>query len=285
MSQLEKIKKVFVILEEAEAIVIGGGAGLSASAGLLYSGERYESLFAEFKEKYQFPDMYSGAFYPYDSLEEFWGFFSRYIYHNRYESQLNSLYPSLFSLMKEKNYFILSTNADHLFIKNGFQKERIFYAQGEYGLFQCSVPCHFETYPNEKEIYGMVEREKNLKIPSELIPYCPKCGEPMTTNLRKDNTFVEPEGWQKASQRYEEFLNFHKNKKVLFLELGVGFNTPGIIKYPFWQMTYHNKISNFVSINDKISSVPKEIVERSICLEMDIKEAIDLLVKEMDKKN
>ncbi len=269
-SYLEKIAKLKQSIKEAEAIVIGAGAGLSASAGLCYGGERFERLCKDYGDKYGFSDMYSGAFYPYESLEEFWGYFSKHILHNRYEQELNDTYPNLLNLVEDKNYFVITTNVDHIFQKTGFNKERLFYTQGDYGLFQCSVPCHDMTYDNEELVYAMVEKQKDFKIPTDLIPYCPKCGEPMTTNLRKDGTFVEDEGWHRAARKYETFIRENSRKKVLFLELGVGFNTPSIIKYPFWQMTYNNKNAVFASINMEGANCAKEIENQSIIIEGDI---------------
>lgn len=221
-------------IETADAIIIGAGAGLSTAAGFTYSGERFEKYFSDFIEKYQFRDMYSGGFYPFESLEEHWAYWSRYIYINRYMDIDNGVYKELFELVKEKDYFVLTTNVDYQFQKAGFDKHRLFYTQGDYGLFQCSKPCCQETYDNEVCIRDMLKAQKNMRIPTELISHCPKCGKPMTMNLRADDTFAQDKGWYHAAERYEEFLRRHKNLHILFLELGVGYNTPAIIKYPFW---------------------------------------------------
>ncbi len=273
-SYSEKIAILKNYIDQAEVVVIGAGAGLSASAGLVYSGERFERLFSDFQEKYGFSDMYSGAFYPHKSLEEFWGYFSKHIFYNRYEQDLNDTYQNLLKLVEGKEYFVITTNVDHIFQKSGFDKNRLFYTQGDYGLFQCSVPCHNMTYDNKEIVYKMVEKQVDLKIPSELIPYCPKCRKPMTTNLRKDNTFVQDEGWDNAMRKYELFLKENSGRKTLFLELGVGFNTPSIIKYPFWQMTYNNEKANFASINLTETYCAKEIVDRSVLIEKDISSTI-----------
>ncbi len=267
---LAKMNRVRELIEDAESIVIGAGAGLSAAAGLLYSGERFKNLMPEFIEKYNLSDMYSAAFYPHKTLEEHWGYWSRHIYHNRYTAEIDSTYENLFNLVKDKNYFVITTNADHLFLLNSFEKSRLFYTQGDYGLYQCSVPCHKETYNNRDSIFEMVEKQKDLKIPTELIPYCPKCGETMTVNLRVDSTFVESEGWHLADERYQSFLKKNLGKKILFLELGIGYNTPGIIKYPFWQMTYTSKNANYVCINLDETSLPKEIEKKGIIINGDI---------------
>ena len=257
-------------LNGAEAIVIGAGAGLSTAAGFTYGGERFCRYFTDFADKYGFRDMYSGGFYPYSTLEEFWAYWSRYIYINRYDQPAGKPYEDLLALVRGKNYFVLTTNVDHRFQVAGFDKARLFYTQGDYGLFQCSVPCHNKTYDNEAQIRAMLKAQKDMRIPSELVPRCPVCGEPMAMNLRSDDTFVEDEGWHAASRRYEAFLRENAGKKVLFLELGVGMNTPGIIKYPFWQMTYRNKNARYACINLEIAYAPKEIADCSVCIPSDL---------------
>lgn len=267
------------LLNECDSVLIGAGAGLSVSEGFSYSGKRFEKYFSDFKNKYGFSDMYSGGFYPYKTLEEYWAYWSRYIFVNRFnESEKgNGVYKKLFELVNKKDYFVITTNVDHQFQKAGFDKSRLFYTQGDFGLFQCSVPCHKKTYDNEKQILQMVEQQKDLKIPSELIPKCPVCGKPMTMNLRVDNSFVEDSFWEKAAARYSTFIEKHQNKKILFLELGVGFNTPGIIKYPFWQMTLQNPESHYVSINKGESYCPTEIQNRSFCIDEDIGKVLERL--------
>lgn len=261
-------------LRSAEAVVIGAGAGLSASAGFTYDGERFEKNFPDFIRKYGFKDMYSAGFYPFETPEEFWGYWSRYILINRYGDSDNGTYKRLFELVRDKDYFVLTTNVDHCFQKAGFDKERLFYTQGDYGLFQCSVPCHRKTYDNESVIREMVKRQSGMKIPSELIPRCPVCGKPMTVNLRSDDRFAEDEGWQAASRRYSGFLRSHRGSRVLFLELGVGMNTPGIIKFPFWKMTREFPEAMYVSINFGEAFAPSDISDRAVCIQSDIREAL-----------
>ena len=257
-------------IETADAIVIGAGAGLSTAAGFTYSGERFEKYFSDFIEKYQFQDMYSGGFYSFESLEEHWAYWSRYIYINHYMDVDNGTYKGLFKLVKDKDYFVLTTNVDHQFQKAGFDKHRLFYTQGDYGLFQCSQPCCQETYDNEACIQDMLKTQKNMRIPTELIPHCPKCGKPMTMNLRADDTFVQDKGWYRAAERYEEFLRRHKNLHILFLELGVGYNTPAIIKYSFWQMTAKNSKAVYACVNFGEAFCPKQIQSQAICINIDI---------------
>lgn len=287
----EKIEKLKQVLSEAETIVIGAGSGLSTSAGFTYSGERFEKYFSDFAVKYGFHDMYSGGFTPFESLEELWAYWSRYIMINRYMDPPKPVYKDLFSLVKDKDYFVITTNVDHCFQKAGFDKNRLFYTQGDYGLFQCSEPCHEETYDNEKQIRAMWEFRNEMKVPTELVPRCPVCGKPMSMNLRADHTFVTDKGWYKASKQYEKFLQTRNiigpqgqqehqadRGKVLFLELGVGRNTPGIIKYPFWQMTEKNPNAGYACINFGEAVVPLKIEKQSICINDDIGEVLKKMV-------
>ena len=265
----DEIKRLKKAVEEADAVVIGAGAGLSTSAGFTYSGERFEKHFSEFGKKYGFKDMYSGGFYPYETPEEMCAYWSKFIFVNRYMDAPKPVYEHLLSLVKDKDYFVITTNVDHYFQKAGFDKSRLFYTQGDYGLFQCSEPCHDETYENEEMIRAMVEQQNDMRIPTQLIPRCPKCGKPLTMNLRSDNKFVEDRGWHQAAERYENFLRTRKGK-ILFLELGVGYNTPGIIKYPFWQMTEDNPDATYACVNFGEAVCPEDISEHSICIDGDI---------------
>ena len=251
-------------------MVIGAGAGLSTSAGFTYDGARFETYFSDFAAKYGIKDMYSGGFYPFATPEEHWAYWSRYIYINRYMNAPKPVYDDLLKLVADKDYFVITTNVDHCFQKAGFDKKRLFYTQGDYGLFQCSEPCCQETFENEALIREMVTRQENMRIPTELLPVCPHCGRPMTMNLRSDNKFVEDEGWHRAAERYENFLRTRAGQKILFLELGVGYNTPVIIKYPFWQMTAKNPNAIYACINQGRAICPQEIEQRSICMNADI---------------
>ncbi len=272
-----RIEQLREKIENMDAIVIGAGAGLSTSAGFTYSGDRFKQYFSDFIEKYHFQNMYEGGFYPFDSLEEHWAYWSRYIYINRYMDAPKPVYENLFELVKDKDYFVLTTNVDHCFQKAGFAKERLFYTQGDYGLFQCQTPCKPYTYENEALVKRMIEEQKDMRIPTELIPKCPICGKPMTMNLRADATFVQDVGWDTHASYYEKFLDTHKKSKILFLELGVGYNTPGIIKYPFWQMTARNRNAEYVCINKGEVSVPMEIKARSIAIDADIYDVLNYL--------
>ena len=266
----EQTERLKAALQDCDAVVIGAGAGLSTSAGFVYTGERFEKYFSDFAAKYGIQDMYSGGFYPFPTMEEFWAYWSRYIYINRYMDAPKPVYADLLRLVQDKDYFVITTNVDHCFQKAGFDKKRLFYTQGDYGLFQCSEPCCQETFDNEAVIREMVERQKDMKIPSALLPVCPHCGKPLTMNLRSDSKFVEDEGWHRAAERYENFLRTREGQKILFLELGVGYNTPIIIKYPFWRMTHQNPRAVYACINLSEAYCPREIQEQALCIKGDI---------------
>lgn len=271
----DKLSELEYKLDSAEAVVIGAGAGLSTAAGFTYSGERFEKNFSDFIKKYGFTDMYTGGFYPFEKPEEFWAYWSRYIFINRYMDGANPMYKSLLSLVENKEYFVLTTNVDHQFQKAGFDKKRLFYTQGDYGLFQCSEPCHNETYDNEETIRRMFAEQKNMRVPSELMPRCPKCGKPMTMNLRADDKFVQDGGWYRANERYRNFISNNADGNILFLELGVGYNTPGIIKFPFWKMTAKNPNAFYACLNFGEAYIPDEIKYRSLCINADIAEILN----------
>lgn len=295
----ERLKRLKDEILTADAVVIGAGAGLSTSAGFTYSGERFDQYFGDFAEQYGIKDMYSGGFYPFPDEETRWAWWSRHIYVNRYVYPPKPVYNKLLEIIKDKDYFVITTNVDHQFQKAGFKKERLFYTQGDYGLWQCSKPCHKRTYDNKTQVVKMIlsqgfavgensdlivpELENgetdysmlSMRVPSGLIPYCPVCGEPMTMNLRADDTFVEDEDWKKASAAYARFLESHKDLHVLYLELGVGSNTPVIVKYPFWHETYINDKAVYACLNQGEAFCPEEIEDRSICIDGDIGECLD----------
>lgn len=294
----DDIQKLRAALDNADAVIIGAGAGLSTSAGFLYTGERFQKYFGDFAAKYHFTDMYTGGFYQFPAQEENWAYWSRYIYINRYMMPPKPVYQELLELVKDKDYFVLTTNVDHQFQKAGFDKERLFYTQGDFGLWQCSTPCHRRTYDNKSKVVRMllaqgfmigedgellIPQKENgepdadrisMTIPSDLIPYCPVCGEPMSMNLRADSTFVEDEGWKKASRRYSEYLRRHRDMKTLFLEVGVGWNTPGIIKMNFWRMTGNWKDAAYICLNTKEDYIPDEIRDKSLLINGDIGEIL-----------
>lgn len=276
-NSLDNIDRLKQWLQQADAVVIGAGSGLSTAAGFTYAGKRLMDNFADFVAVYHFPDMYTGGFYPFDTLQEHWAYWSRYVYINRYQDAPKATYHRLLELVQDKDYFVLTTNVDHQFQKAGFDKHRLFYTQGDYGLFQCSEPCCQKTYDNEQAIRAMVQQQKDRKIPEELIPRCPVCGKPMSMNLRADATFVQDEGWYQASERYTDFLRRHEGMQVLFLELGVGMNTPGIIKYPFWRMTAQNPQAKYACINFGEAYAPQEISSRAVCINGDIDSVLHCL--------
>ena len=264
------------LISSAERIIIGAGAGLSASAGLTYSGGRFYKYFSDFAQKYGIRDMYSGGFYAFKTLNEYWAWWSRHIWYNRYDCPVSEVFGLLLNMVKDKQYFVITTNVDHLFQRAGFDKSRLFYTQGDYGLLQCSRPCRKLTYDNKEQIERMVREQRDMKVPDELIPRCPVCGRPMTVNLRADDTFVEDSGWYAAAQRYENFVRGCKGKNTVLLELGVGGNTPVIIKYPFWAMS-RDEGAAYICINKGEAIAPDMIGDRAVCLDGDITQ----MIKEM----
>ena len=276
-SYSESMERLKAALQDCDAVVIGAGSGLSTAAGFTYNGERFEKYFSDFAAKYGIKDMYSGGFYPFATPEEHWAYWSRYIYINRYQDAPKPVYDAILKLVQDKDYFVITTNVDHCFQKAGFDKKRLFYTQGDYGLFQCSEPCCQETFDNEEVIREMVKRQEDMKIPTELLPTCPHCGKPLTMNLRSDDTFVEDKGWHRAAERYENFFRTRAGQKILFLELGVGYNTPVIIKYPFWQMTAKNPNATYICINQGQAVCPQEIELQSVCINADIGQVLQSL--------
>ena len=271
----EQIDRLRDALDRADAVLIGAGAGLSTAAGLTYSGARFQKYFSDFAQKYGIRDIYSGGFYPFETLEEYWAWWSRHIFVNRYDLPAGKPYLDLLKLVQGKDYFVLTTNVDHQFQLAGFDKKRLFYTQGDYGLWQCSKACHDKTYDNEQAVRQMIAAQRDMKIPSDLIPRCPVCGAPMTMNLRCDDTFVQDALWYAAQQRYEDFLRAHAHSSILLMELGVGFNTPGIIKLPFWRMTAENPRATYACLNKGEAFCPDEISGRSICINRDLGETLE----------
>lgn len=269
-SPARALKHLSRALAEADAVVIGAGAGLSTSAGYTYDGERFARHFADFERAHGFHDMYAGGFYPYASPEESWAFWSRMVMLNRYAPAPKPTYERLLALVADKDYFVLTTNVDHCFQRAGFDKRRLFYMQGDYGLFQCSRPCCATTWDNEQAIRAMDAEQRDLRVPRELVPTCPVCGAPAAMNLHSDETFVQDEGWHRAAARYEDFLRRHAGMKVLFWELGVGYNTPGIIKYPFWQMTAANPQATYACVNVADVACPRTLEHQAALIEADI---------------
>lgn len=274
-----EISRLVDAISAADAVMIGAGSGLSTAAGFTYSGERFQTYFADFIETYGLSDMYSAGFYPFKTLEEQWAYWSRNIWYNRYVEAPKDTYDKLLQLVDGKDFFVLTTNVDHRFQLADFPKERLFYTQGDYGLWQCSVPCHDSTYDNFEAVARMVEEQHDMRVPSELVPYCPRCGEPMSMNLRCDATFVEDAGWHQAARRYQDFIEAHGGSRIIFLELGVGANTPGIIKYPFWKQTYANASATYACVNFGQAQAPAEIRDRSILINGDIHEALTLALQ------
>lgn len=269
-----QIEKLQAVLAQADVVIVGAGAGLSSAAGFTYGGERFKRYFSDFEAKYGFHDMYSGGFYPFPTREEYWAYWSQFIFINRYQDAPKPVYGDLLRLVREKDYFVLTTNVDHCFQKAGFDKKRLFYTQGDYGLWQCSGPCRNETYDNEAAVREMLDSQKNMRVPADLLPVCPHCGRPLTMNLRADDKFVEDEGWHRAAERYADFLRTRGGQHILLLELGVGYNTPVIIKFSFWQMTKQNPKAVYACINTGDAVCPRDIEKQAICIDADIAEVL-----------
>ena len=273
----KQTERVGRLLKEAEAVLIGAGAGASAAAGLTYAGKRFTENFGEFIDKYgkmNMPDMYVAGFYPFPSQEARWGYWSKHSMMNRFLPPALPLYLQLYELVKEKDYFVLTTNVDHQFYKAGFAAERIFATQGDYGMNKNKKGCHCKIYDAETLFRRMDETRKDCLIPASMVPRCPVCGGDMAMHLRVDQYFVEDENWHAAAERYRLFLENVMTKKTVLLELGVGFNTPGIIKYPFWRMVHERKNVEYICINNKEIHVPEEIKDRAICIQADIGEVL-----------
>ena len=279
LAETERLRQA---LAAADAILIGAGAGLSASAGLTYTGARFERYFADFRERYGITDIYAGGFYPFATREEYWAWWSRHVLYNRYVDAPLPVYRDLLGLVRGREYFVLTTNVDHQVQRAGFDKQQLFCTQGDYGLWQCARPCHDKTYDNEAAVRRMVAEQRDMRIPTALIPRCPVCGGPMTMNLRSDDTFVQDEGWYAAHRRYGDFVHRHRRDRVVYLELGVGSNTPGIIKYPFWAYTLHNPRAIYACVNLGQAWAPRDISERAVCLDADIGDVLSALAQQTD---
>lgn len=275
----KRISKVKNLINEADYILMGAGAGLSTASGLEYSGKSFEKNFKEFIEKYNFQDLYSASFYDFNTQEEKWAFFAKMISLNRFNKEPLKLYQELFSLINKKEYFVITTNVDGQFEKAGFEKEKVFEIQGDYAYLQCENACHNKLYYNYDLVNKWLENTKDCKIPSNLVPKCPVCGGNMEMNLRKDANFVQDENWYKMAKNYEEFLRLSEDKNLLLLEIGVGFNTPGIIRFPFEQMVYNNINTNLVRINKDYAFVNKEIENKTILFDEDTNKIIKDLKK------
>ncbi len=278
-----EIERLSEAIQTADAIIVGAGSGLSTSAGFDYGGERLKKYFGDFVEKYGMRDMYTGCFADFENREERWAYWSRWAWIHRYNPLPKDTLEVLHQLLEEKDYFVLTTNIDHTFQRAGFEKEKLCYTQGDFGLFQCSRPCHYDTYDNYEILKAMHEQEKDMKVPTELIPHCPKCGAEMDFNLYWDDTFVRDEGWHIAHDRYEKYLYHHRHGKILYLELGVGFNSPGVIKIPFWQMAAENEDAIFASVNLSNPCYPQMLGNRAIVISHDIDDVIRKL-EEMNGK-
>ena len=273
----DQIDRAAKNIRNTDCVIIGAGAGASTAAGIQYGGKRFTDNFAEFIKKYgeyYMTDMYAAGFYPYPSEEAKWGYWSKHALMNRFDPPALPLYTELYDIVKNKEYFVLTTNVDHQFYKAGFDEKRIFATQGDYGKIQCQKACHPKTYDAKDLFRKMDKARRDCLIPSELVPKCPVCGGNMAMNLRCDNYFVEDEAWHEAADRYAGFLEQHKDKKVVLLELGVGFNTPIIIRFPFEKMVRENSSYSLIRLNMDEAVVPESFGERAIGIGGDMAKAI-----------
>ena len=284
-SREEQLARLKAEIGRADALVIGAGAGLSTAAGFTYSGERFDRYFGDFAARFGIRDMYSGGFYPFPDAETRWAWWARHIYYNRYIDAPKRVYQTLLETVRDKDYFVITTNVDHQFQRAGFDKKRLFYTQGDYGLFQSVDPAVRKTWDNEDWVMRAMEAQGfvrdaggvfqpgpagvAMRVPSSLIPKCPDDGSDVAMNLRADDSFVEDEGWHRASAAYADFLRRHADSHTLFLEIGVGANTPVIIKYPFWAMTAENPKAVYACLNYSEAFCPRKIEDRSICIDGD----------------
>ena len=274
------ILKISKWIEEADAILIGAGAGLTDAAGIHYQGKKFEKDFKDFIKKYQITDLYTSSFYPFKTEEERWAYWAKHIYFSYYERRKTRLYQKLYDLVKKKDYFVITTNTDGQFLSNGFDKDRVFEVQGSYSKLQCATPCHKKLYDNEELIKKLLENiDEDLKVPKTLVPKCPVCSGNMTPNLRCDATFVEDDNWHRMEKAYHDFLINNSKKKVLLLEFGIGFNTPGIIRFPFEEMTFTHDNFKLIRMNKAFAETPKSIQKRSISVSDSIEETMDLITK------
>ena len=269
--RLDNAKKA---IDEADFVLIGAGAGLSTAAGIDYTGERFEKYFKDFIEEYNFTDMYSSGFYPFESLEEKWAYWARHVFANRYDVGKTEVYQKLLKLVENKDYFVLTTNVEHQFWINGFEDERIFFFFLDYGLLQCEKACHDKLYPNRDQVFEWLDKTENFRIPPQLVPKCPVCGGEMYLNLRKDNYFVEDEKWHEMNKNYSNFLN-RADGNIVLLEIGVGYNTPGIIRYPFEQMAYNNKDITLIRLNKDFPNAIPENKDKTIGFDENVEDILD----------
>ncbi len=274
----EKIQMAREKLDQADAIVIGAGAGLSAAAGLDYSGPEFKKEFADYIDKYKFPDLYSSSFYDFPTEEERWARWARHIDYARFRPDAFPLYRELLELVKDRNYFVITTNVDVQFRKAGFDPEKIFEVQGDYGLMQCAVGCHPKVYSDKETVENILHHSHDLTVDSAYVPVCPVCGGNMDVHVRKNQFFVQDENWDKAAERYEKFMAHYADKgSVVLLELGIGFNTPAIIRYPFEQITYRNPKATLIRLNSDYPHGPKETAARTISFTENMEKVISNL--------
>ena len=261
----ERIAHVGRLIADADYILIGAGAGLSAAAGLDYAGKEFEREFQPWIDRYGIIDLYSSSFYPFKTEEERWAYWAKHIWFSRFRTGGTELYHNILQLIKGKEYFVITTNVDAQFEKTEFAKEKIFATQGDYAYLQVRSGSTKTLVYNESWVKQALAATIDCKVPTELIPHHPLTGELMSPNLRCDDTFVEDERWHRQKEAYHEFVGKAWGHKLLLLEFGVGFNTPSIIRFPFEQMAASNSNVSLVRFNRDHPQLMQENVFNFTC--------------------
>lgn len=281
---MDALERVSAALAKTPAVLIGGGAGLSAAAGIDYSGDAFRRAFADYIARYGFSDLYSSGFYPFPTEAERWAYWARHVDYAAVKPPAMPLYVRLLELVRGKEYFVITTNVDAQFEKAGFAPERLFAVQGDYREMQCANACHRKVYSNLDAVQRILETTQDLTIPAGSVPRCPVCGGRMEMHLRIDEHFIEDEKWHRAARRYEEFLAGHAKGETVLLELGVGFNTPTIIRYPFEELAFFNRGALLVRLNRENIPLRLPIQSRTVTITEPMQAVVAQLLAAQQKK-
>ncbi|WP_029608954.1 deacetylase SIR2 [Mycoplasma simbae] len=275
------IKQLYNLIEQAEAIVLGIGSGMTSADGIGYTGARFEANFKDFIDEFKFLDMLQASVYHFDNIQNYWAFHSRFMELNYFDQPASESFLKLKEFLANKNYFIITTNSDNALEAAEFDEDKIFYIQGKYNLLQCSQMCHNRRYSNDDAVRKMIAEQKNMKVDLDIIPRCPECNDFLEVNKRlKGKGMVEDERFFGEKAKYEYFIEQNKDKKILFWEIGVGYSTPMLIKHPFWEMTQKYQNAHYLAMNNKSYRLPAELKPKTTVWTQDIKETIASLLKE-----